>query len=52
MEEWVHAAVSSSPCCSVCGDKECRTVDVAGANYEVVPVELLVKAGLIAALTI
>ena len=27
-------------------------MDVAGANYEVVPVELLVKAGLIAALTI
>lgn len=52
MEEWVHATVSSSPCCSVCGDKECRTVDVAGASYEVVPVELLVKAGLIAALTI
>lgn len=52
MEEWVNATVGSSPCCSVCGDNECRTVDVGGTNYEVVPVALLVKAGLIAALTI
>lgn len=51
MEEWVNATVGSSPCCSVCGDNECRTVDVGGTRYEVVPVELLVKAGLIAALT-
>ncbi len=52
MEEWLNAAVGSSPCCSVCGDSECRTIDVGGATYEVVPEELLVKAGLIAALTI
>lgn len=52
MEEWVSAKVGSSPCCSVCGDNECRTVEVAGASYEVVPEDLLVKAGLIAALTI
>lgn len=52
MEEWVNAAVGSSPCCSVCGDNECRTVDVGESSYEVVPVELLVKAGLIAALTL
>ncbi|MGT2490314.1 DUF2703 domain-containing protein [Cupriavidus basilensis] len=44
--------VGSSPCCSVCGDSECRTVDVGGTSYEVVPEELMVKAGLIAALTI
>jgi len=52
MEEWVNASVGSSPCCSVCGDSECRTVDVGGTSYEVVPEELMVKAGLIAALTI
>ncbi|WP_029049894.1 DUF2703 domain-containing protein [Cupriavidus sp. amp6] len=52
MEDWVNASVGSSPCCSVCGESECRTVDVAGTAYEVVPEELLVKAGLIAALTI
>ncbi|QUN32222.1 DUF2703 domain-containing protein (plasmid) [Cupriavidus sp. KK10] len=52
LEEWVNASVGSSACCSVCGDSECRTVDVGGTTYEVVPEELLVKAGLIAALTI
>lgn len=52
MEEWLHASVGSSPCCSVCGASACRTVAVEGTTYEVVPEELLVKAGLIAALTI
>lgn len=52
MEEWVNASVGSSPCCSVCGDSACRTVDVGDTSYEVVPEELLVKAGLIAALTL
>lgn len=52
MEEWLNASIGSSRCCSVCGDSECRTVAVGDATYEVVPEELLVKAGLIAALTI
>lgn len=52
MEEWLNASVGSSRCCSVCGDSECRTVDVEGTTYEVIPEELLVKAGLIAALTL
>lgn len=52
MEEWVSASVGSSPCCSVCGENDCRTVEVDGTSYEVVPEDLLVKAGLIAALTI
>ena len=51
MEEWLKATVGSSRCCSVCGDSECRTVDIDGASYEVVPEDLMVKAGLIAALT-
>lgn len=52
MEEWLNASVGSSRCCSVCGDSECRTVDVEGTTYETIPAELLVKAGLIAALTL
>lgn len=51
MEKWLNASAGSSKCCSACGDSECRTLDVGGASYEVVPEELLVKAGLIAALT-
>ena len=32
-----------------CGDKDCRTVEVAGQTYEVIPEELIVRAGVIAA---
>lgn len=52
MEAWLNGAVGSSRCCSVCGDSECRTVEVEGASYEVIPEALLVKAGLIAALNV
>ncbi|ABX19333.1 MULTISPECIES: DUF2703 domain-containing protein [Burkholderia] len=52
MEAWLNGTVGSSRCCSVCGDTECRTVEVEGASYEVIPEALLVKAGLIAALTL
>jgi len=49
LEDWLGGASGASPCCSVCGDEECRTVDVAGATYEAIPAELIVKAGLLAA---
>lgn len=52
MEAWLNGTVGSSRCCSVCGDADCRTVEVEGASYEVIPEALLVKAGLIAALTL
>lgn len=48
MEEWVGASVGSSRCCSVCGESECRTVEVAGATFETVPEGLFIKAALIA----
>ena len=49
MEEWLGARVGSSRCCSVCGDSECRTVEVAGAAFEAIPEKLFLKAALIAA---
>jgi hypothetical protein len=49
MEEWLGADVGMSPCCSVCGDSDCRTLKLAGQTFETVPAELLIKAGLIAA---
>ena len=52
VEDWLNATVGSSRCCSVCGDDECRTLEVDGASYDVVPEDLIVRAGLIAALTI
>lgn len=49
MEDWLHASVGSSECCSVCGDTPCRTVEVDGRTFEAIPERLLVRAALIAA---
>lgn len=49
LEKWLDADVGMSPCCSVCGDSDCRTIRVGDTNYETVPEELIIKAGLIAA---
>ena len=53
LEEWLGAEVGRSPCgscCSAIGEEvECRTVSVGGETYEVIPAELIVKAGLLAA---
>lgn len=48
VEEWLGAKVGSSRCCSVCGDSECRTVEVAGTTFEAIPEKLFLKAALIA----
>lgn len=48
MEEWLGASVGSSPCCSVCGTSECRTVEVDGIAFEAIPERLFLKAALIA----
>jgi hypothetical protein len=49
MEEWLEARVGSNACCSVCGDSECRTVEVEGAVFEAIPEALILKAALVAA---
>ncbi len=46
MEEWVGARIGSSPCCSVCGTLECRTVEVEGTVFETVPEALFLKAAM------
>jgi hypothetical protein len=48
MEEWLGASVGSSPCCSVCGTSECRTVEVEGTTFETIPENLFLKAALVA----
>jgi hypothetical protein len=52
LEEWLGAQSGQSPCCDVCGDEECRTVEVAGETYEAIPADLIVRAGLVAAAAI
>ena len=49
LEDWLGAQTGQSECCEVCGPNDCRTMTVAGDVHEVVPVELIVKAGLLAA---
>ncbi|MDP2238904.1 MAG: DUF2703 domain-containing protein [Burkholderiales bacterium] len=49
IEEWLGARVASSPCCSVCGDSECRTIEMGNAVFEAIPPELILEAALIAA---
>jgi hypothetical protein len=49
MEDWLGATVGSSRCCSVCGDSECRTVEVEATTFEAIPETLIIKAALIAA---
>ncbi len=49
IEEWLSADVGMSRCCSVCGDSDCRTLEVGGRTYETIPEEQFIKAGLMAA---
>ena len=49
LENWVGAATGRSRCSSMCGDHDCRTVEVDGVAFESVPEWLIVKAGLLAA---
>ena len=49
LEDWLGAQTGQSECCEVSGPNDCRTMTVAGDVHEVVPVELIVKAGLLAA---
>lgn len=49
LEDWIEGTVGRSPCCDVCSPPDCRTVEVEGQIYEIVPAETIVKAGLLAA---
>lgn len=49
IETWLGANVSSSKCCSVCGDAPCRTLAMGNEVYEAIPATLIIKAALIAA---
>jgi hypothetical protein len=49
LEWWLSASSGKSQCCSACGDTECRTVTIDGRTYEAIPVDLILKAGLLAA---
>lgn len=48
LEEWLNASVSQTPCCDVCGDKDCRTLEVDDSIFEIIPAEYIIKAVLLA----
>ena len=48
IEDWLNANVGMSRCCSVCGDSDCRTLEVGGRIYETIPEEQFIQAGLMA----
>lgn len=49
LEEWLGAKTTQTPCCDVCGDEECRALEIDGQLHEVITADLIVKAGLVAA---
>ena len=48
LEDLIEAKPGKSQCCDVCGDNECRTLESEGKSYEVIPANIIIKAGLIA----
>jgi hypothetical protein len=49
LEDWLGARTGSSQCCSVCGESDCRTVEIGGDVFEAIPEEMIIKAVLVAA---
>ena len=49
LEEWLKGRVGQSTCCDVCGDAQCRTIELDKQTYEVIPAILIVRAGLVVA---
>ncbi|MEN2975220.1 MAG: DUF2703 domain-containing protein [Candidatus Caldarchaeales archaeon] len=52
VEDWLRGNVGRSPCCTVCSPYECRTIELNGKVYETVTSDLIVKAGMLAALNL
>jgi len=50
LEDYISGEVGQSPCCDVCGSSECRTVEIAGKIYESIPSNIIIQAGLSAAM--
>lgn len=46
LEDLIGGQTGQSRCCDVCGDNECRTLEVNGESHEVITADLIVKAGL------
>lgn len=48
LEDLIEAKTGKSQCCDVCGNEECRTLEVGGQSLEIIPADIIIKAGMIA----
>jgi anti-sigma factor RsiW len=48
LEDWLQGQVGHSVCCGVCGEEDCRTLELEGQTYETIPAALIVQAGIMA----
>lgn len=48
IEDYLLGKVGKSPCCSVCGSSECRTIELNGKVYESITADIIIKAALLA----
>ncbi len=49
LEEYLEAQSGQSQCCDICGDADCRTLELDDHTYETIPDSLIIQAGLKAA---
>jgi hypothetical protein len=49
LEDWLEGQVGHSTCCGVCGEEDCRTLELEGQTYETIPAALIIQAGVMAA---
>jgi anti-sigma factor RsiW len=48
IEDRLQGQVGHSACCGVCGEEDCRTLELEGQTYETIPAALIVQAGILA----
>jgi len=46
LEQLLNAKVGQSKCCSVCGENNCRTLELNGKSHEIITAETIMKAAL------
>lgn len=49
LEEWIGGTTGKNKCCEACGDSDCRTISIGKNTFESIPEELIIRAGLLAA---
>ncbi|MCS7249619.1 MAG: DUF2703 domain-containing protein [candidate division WOR-3 bacterium] len=48
IENYLSGKIGQSPCCSVCGPSQCRTLEINGKVYETITADIIIKAAFLA----